>query len=102
MALVQKHLLKRQRLGEMTSTLSLNYKNYLHFSLYIFKTSYFVGEAADACYTMQFIAPFRVQRYKFHISKMLEKNEERVKNSEYDYEERVKTQNTIMKIGLKT
>ena len=37
MALVQKHLLKRQRLGEMTSTLSLNYKNYLHFSFYIFK-----------------------------------------------------------------
>ena len=37
MALVQKHLLKCQRLGEMTSTLSLNYKNYLHFSLYIFK-----------------------------------------------------------------
>ena len=33
---------------------------------------------------MQIIAPFRVQRYKFHISKMLEKNEERVKNSEYD------------------
>ena len=27
---------------------------------------------------MQIIAPFRVQRYKFHISKMLEKNEDRV------------------------
>ena len=79
MALVQKHLLKRQRLGEMTSTLSLNYKNYLHFSLYIFKHLILLAKRQ-----ILIIAPFRVQRYKFHISKMLEKNEERVKNSEYD------------------
>ena len=38
---------------------------------------------------MQIIAPFRVQRYKFHISKMLEKNEDRVK-----------TQNTIRALFL--
>lgn len=36
------------------------------------------GKVADACYTKLFIAPFRVQRYKIHISKMLEKNEDRV------------------------
>ena len=79
MALVQKHLLKRQRLGEMTSTLSLNYKNYLHFSLYIFKHLIFLAKRQ-----MQIIAPFLVQRYRIHFSKMCEKNEDRVKNPEYD------------------
>ena len=78
MTLVQKHLLEAQRLGEMTSTLSLNYKNYLHFSFYIFKTSNIllakwlmhVTRSCSSPLSMQFIAPFRVQRYKFHISKM--------------------------------
>ena len=35
-----------------------------------FNPKYYAGEAADACYTKLSIAPFRVQRYKFHISKM--------------------------------
>lgn len=47
MALVQKHLLKRQRLGEMTSTLSLNYKITFIF-LYTSLNILFFGEAADA------------------------------------------------------